>query len=230
MLLQKKETSSPTPTPTNYPTHAPTLSPTSSPTSHPTFKPTPRPTRKPSTKPTPKPTIAPTTDPTITAEPYLTPDGIVFTNSATLEFHCSTPNAVIYYSLDPKHPATTKSIDASDGDTLVIDTIGTTNVSMIAKAPGLKTSKIVYHAITVQARVSKPVYSPTPEEQSSFVKVLNVWVSCETKGATIYYTTDGWTTPTTLSPNVSCSGGYITMRTIGVVILRAIAIKKGMSK
>ncbi len=70
-----------------------------------------------------------------------------------------------------------------------------------------------------QPQVSKPEFSP---EAGTYTEAQNITISCETEGATIYYTTDG-TTPDTLSTIYSEPISISTTTTV-----KAIAMKEGL--
>lgn len=96
---------------------------------------------------------------------------------------------------------------------------GTTYFKLIAVADGYGASAPT--EMTVKFQVSKPTVSI---EQGNYKQALSIQLSCGTKGAVIYYTTDG-SSPTTGSKKYT--GTPIVFDSNGTYTINAIAVKSG---
>lgn len=135
-------------------------------------------------------------------------------NSKTVTMRSMSPDAKIYYT-NGAGPATTTSTLYSGP--IVVDR--NTYFNAIAVVDGYGTS--VPQESKVEFKVEAPVASV---EQGTYQNAISVALTCNTDGATIYYTTDG-TTPTTRS--MIYAGIPISFDSNGLHSLNAIAVKSG---
>ena len=103
--------------------------------------------------------------------------------------------------------------------TLTLDTNGTYTITAEDRAEN-KASITVTIAISAAEQVQKPVFNPAG---GTYDSPQSVEITCATKGAEIYYTTDG-STPTTGSTKYT---GAIPVA--ATMTLKAIAVKSGMT-
>ncbi len=145
--------------------------------------------------------------------PTFDPDGGTVVSGTTVTVSTTTSGATIYYTTDGSEPTTTS--------TAYTEPIAI-NASCTLKAIAVKdgeSSDVAEAAYIVAEQVVAPTFTPAAGTYSS---VQNVTISCETAGATIYYTTDG-TAPTTES--TAYSGAISIDET---TTIKAIAVKDGM--
>ena len=148
------------------------------------------------------------------ASPSFNPvSGSVVALNSTVAITCATSGAKVYYTTDGSNPT-----EESTEYTAPLTVTGDMTIKAIAvNSPAYLNSDIVSASYTVQ-KVVDPVFSPTPGAVEANTEVT---ISCDTEGATIYYTTDG-TTPTAGSTEYT---GAITITS--AVTIKAIAIKSG---
>lgn len=135
-------------------------------------------------------------------------------NSKTITMRSMSPDAKIYYT-NGAGPATTTSTLYSGP--IVVDR--NTYFNAIAVVDGYGTS--VPKEAKAEFKVETPVASV---EQGTYQNAISIALTCNTDGATIYYTTDG-TTPTTRS--MIYAGIPISFDSNGLHSLNAIAVKSG---
>lgn len=109
-------------------------------------------------------------------------------NGVKVTISCSTSGATVYYTTDGSTPTTSSSKYSAAFNLSSASTV----VKAIAVKNGSLNSDVASKAISV-SKVSKPVIT-----LSDFVGGKYMALSCDTEGATVYYTTDG-STPTTES-------------------------------
>lgn len=160
--------------------------------------------------------IAPATG--YVAAPVIFPNGGIFSESQTVTITCATEGAAIYYTTDGSTPTSAGTL--YNGEFTLTET---TTVKAIAVKDGMGDSSVVSVTFTyvepVKETVAAPVISPNG---GSFSGSQKVTITCETEGATIYYTTDG-TVPTKESMLYESA---FTMKS--TTTITAIAIKDGM--
>ncbi len=122
--------------------------------------------------------------------PTIEPMGDLYTNVQTVTFTSNTDGATIHYTTNGSEP-TTSSPTIANGATLSISE--RTTIKFYSEKDG-KQSPTIVDEYTFKA--AEPVLSP--ESELPFEGEIEVSISCETVGATIYYTTDG-SDPTTSS-------------------------------
>lgn len=135
-------------------------------------------------------------------------------NSKTITMRSMSPDAKIYYT-NGAGPATTTSTLYSGP--IMVDR--NTYFNAIAVVDGYGAS--VPQEAKAEFKVETPVASV---EQGTYQNAISIALTCNTDGATIYYTTDG-TTPTTRS--MIYAGIPISFDSNGLHSLNAIAVKSG---
>ena len=146
--------------------------------------------------------------------PKMTPAPVApFIGAQTVSLTSSTPNATIYYTLDGSTPTTSSTVYTAP---FTLNAAAT--VKAIAVAAGYGNSAVVTGTFSITPKVATPAFSPGP---GTFTSVQTLAISCETAGASIYYTTNG-ATPTTASTLYT---GPITLNATATV--RALAIRSG---
>jgi hypothetical protein len=148
--------------------------------------------------------------------PTFTPNGGTFSGTTSVSLATTTPNAAIYYTTDGTTPTTTTGTKYNGALNLSSGAL----VKAIAVAPNTAPS-LVSSANFVIGTASAPAFNPIG---GSYTGTQNVTISSATTSASIYYTTDGITTPTTGSIRYNGSIPVTANETI-----KAIAIATGMS-
>lgn len=135
-------------------------------------------------------------------------------NSKTVTMRSMSEDAKIYFT-NGAGPATIESTLYSDP--IVVDQ--NTYFNAIAIVDGYGAS------VPQEAQAEFKVEAPASSiEQGTYQNAISVDLTCNTEGATIYYTTDG-TTPTTRS--TLYTGTPISFESNGVYTINAIAVKSG---
>lgn len=135
-------------------------------------------------------------------------------NSKTVTMRSMSEDAKIYFT-NGAGPATIESTLYSDP--IVVDQ--NTYFNAIAIVDGYGAS------VPQEAQAEFKVEAPAASiEQGTYQNAISVDLTCNTEGATIYYTTDG-TTPTTRS--TLYTGTPISFESNGVYTINAIAVKSG---
>jgi uncharacterized protein (DUF1501 family) len=125
---------------------------------------------------------------TIVAEtPKFTPNGGVFVGAATVSISDGTKGAEIYYTTNGSKPT-----KASTHYTKAFTITKNETVTAVAFATGVNESAAA--KVTFDIRAAAPKFSPAAGKYS---KSVTVSISDVTKGAVIYYTTNGKTPETT---------------------------------
>lgn len=146
------------------------------------------------------------------ATPTATPNGGEVNVGSTVALSCATTGATIHYTTDGSTPTSSSSTYSS-----AITISANTTIKAIAVKNGLANSSVMSKSFTVPVVVT-PVANPTG---SAVASGSTVELSCETTGASIYYTTNG-DTPTSSSTLYESAIEITT----GVTI-KAIGIKTG---
>ena len=127
------------------------------------------------------------------AAPIATPAGGTYIGTQSVGLSSTTPNAVIYYTLDGSTPS------ATNANAQVYTTPLTVTTSVVLKAcaavTGMAMSAVVTNSYTILPQVASPTFSPAP---GTFANTVTVSMACTTAKSTIRYTLDG-TTPTSTS-------------------------------
>lgn len=111
-----------------------------------------------------------------------------FENTATIKLDCYTDNATIYYTIDGTVPTTSSNIY-----TEAINIDATTNIRAIAVKENWDNSDMLDIYYMEAVTVVEPTFNP--DNSQTFSKAFDLEITCETSGATLYYTTNG-TEPT----------------------------------
>ena len=143
--------------------------------------------------------------------PVITPDGSTFATEQEISISCATDGATIYYTTDGSTP-TKESTEYTAPFSVNEDT----TVEAIAYKDGLRES-YTESAKFEKENVKKPSIALLREASQNKISI-----TCETEGATIYYTTDG-TTPTAESAEYTSPFSVDAGTTI-----KAIAVKENM--
>jgi hypothetical protein len=159
------------------------------------------------------------------AAPVFDPEAGTFDGPVDVTITTATEGAAIYYSTGDTPPDPANLGEAVEY-TEVITVASTTTINAVAIMEGMNPSEIVSAAYVIDAskgQVATPVFSP---EGGDFTTVQEVTITCDTEGATIYYT-EGDTPPDTedLSGATEYTGA-ITLKT--TTTLNAVAVKTDM--
>ena len=152
---------------------------------------------------------------TVVATPSISPASGAVASGREVEITCATDGATIYYTTDGSTP--TSSSTAYNPASKPTITAACTIKAIGIKA-GLTNSAVASASYTIAAPCATPAFSVAAGEVAIGTTVS---LSCDTDGATIYYTTNG-TTPTTRSSVYSSALTINTAQTI-----KAIAVKDG---
>ena len=145
------------------------------------------------------------------APPVFSPKPGQYENPVLITMSCDTKGATIYYTTNGTTPTTnstryTQSINITKSTTFKAISVKDGEVSDVVTAN--------YEIVT-----APPTFSP---EGGKYAEAQNVTISCNTEGASIYYTTDG-TTPTSSSTHYTKAINVAETTTI-----KAIAIANGV--
>ena len=151
-------------------------------------------------------------------DPTFTPADETFSGSTEVTISCATTGAEIYYTLDGSVPSKTNGTKF----TSAIKLESTTTIKAIAVKDGAKPSEIVTKKYTNGSAVETPVLSVPAGD---FWNSITVFVTCNTKEANIYYTTDG-NEPTSASTAYNASKGIVISDN---ATLKVIACKSGLA-
>ncbi len=163
--------------------------------------------------------------------PTFSPNSGTFTSATDVTITSATTGATIHYTTDGTTP-TTGSPSISNGSTISLATNGTYTVKAIAVKSGYNNSSVgVSGSIVINIALpdcATPVISTTSSlitgnGQNNQPESITIQITCGTSGATIYYTTDGVTTPTTSSTQYT--GAFAISSTTTV---KAFAVKSGI--
>ena len=156
--------------------------------------------------------------PQTVATPAFSPDAGTYTEAQSVTISCETTGATIYYTTDGSDPS-----DSSTKYSSAIAVGETTTIKAIAVKDGMTDSSVASATYTINIppqTVATPAFSP---DAGTYTEAQSVTISCETTGATIYYTTDG------SNPSAS-STAYSGAITVGeTTTIKAIAVKEGMT-
>ena len=151
-----------------------------------------------------------------TALPTFSPGGGTFYSTQLVTLKDTTAGAAIYYTTDGSTPTSSSSLYKT-----AISVSKNMTIKAMAAAPGLTASPVASatYTISTYGYTAPPTFSPGG---GSFTAAQSVSVGDTSKGAVIYYTTDG-TTPTTSSAvyNKALAVAYTTT-------VKAIAVAPGM--
>ena len=150
--------------------------------------------------------------------PTFTPEAETFNGSVEVTISSATTGAEVYYTLDGSVPSETNGTKF----TSAIKLESTTTIKAIAVKDGAYSSEIVSKKYTNTACVETPVLSVPAGD---FWDKMTVFVTCDTKEANIYYTTDG-SEPTAASTAYNASKGIVISDN---ATLKVIACKSGVS-
>ena len=152
------------------------------------------------------------------ATPTFSPAAGTYTAAQSVEISCTTDGAEIYYTTDGSDPSASSTKYSS-----AIAVGETTTIKAIAVKDGMTDSSVASATYTINIppqTVATPAFSP---DAGTYTEAQSVTISCETTGATIYYTTDG------SDPSAS-STAYSGAITVGeTTTIKAIAVKEGMT-
>ena len=174
----------------------------------------------------------------------IAPETSVFTISATLQFTCATPHAVIYYTLTDgtEGPEPTfKSLTVANLGTVTVEQSGRHTVRAVAMESSMLPSDVVTRVITILDRAAKPRLSPPSGTLVGDVRLSFLCTDAMSssagddgaptdwswRGGDVYYTI-GLATPSSSSPHVQC-GQSILLRAPGHYVVRAYVHSAAMS-
>jgi len=127
--------------------------------------------------------------------PLISPSAGTYTDNVTVFLECATEGAVIRYTTDSTEPnAASAQYNPELGVVLTVGADGEEKgyfvKAMGMKAPEMGDSRVATSGlILVQPQVEAPTL--TPDMEGPYKDSVDVYIACETAGATIYYTTDG---------------------------------------
>lgn len=135
-------------------------------------------------------TVQAQSDLIVAATPVLTPKTGTYTTAQTVTITDATSDATIYYTTNGSTPTT-----ASSKYTAAIKVSATETIEAIAVVKGDSNSAVASATYTIETPTATPVFSPAG---GSYTAAQSVSMSDATKGASIFYTTNG-STPTSAS-------------------------------
>ena len=165
--------------------------------------------------------------------PSITPeDTTVFTTSATLTITTATVgSSTIYYTDNEEEDVpTTSSLTIENGGQLIIDRPGDHTIRCIVVAEGMEASDVVTRHISILERTKQPAMDP---QSGHFIGNVNVKFHCSDEdggSSTIYYTTDGKSTPSQQSSRHVHCGEDISLTAPGSYVVRAFSVADGKSQ
>lgn len=134
------------------------------------------------------------------ATPTITPGTGTYSTAQTVTLYCSTSGATIRYTTNGIDPTSTTGTVISSGGSLTVST------SMTVKAKAFMSSMTdsdvaaAVYTINIQPNtVATPTFSPV---SGTYTSTQYVTISCSTPGATIRYTLDGTTNPTSTTGTI----------------------------
>ena len=132
----------------------------------------------------------------VTSAPTFSPVPNTYTSLQSVTLLDATPGATIYYTTDGTTTPTTSS-PVFDPAAPIAVAINTT-IKAMATSSGADNSAVATGTYTITLpNAATPTFNPVP---ATYGSAQSVSILDSTSGATIYYTTDGVTTPTTSSP------------------------------
>ncbi|MEN6309419.1 MAG: chitobiase/beta-hexosaminidase C-terminal domain-containing protein [Anaerohalosphaeraceae bacterium] len=151
----------------------------------------------------------------VVALPTFSKGGGVYNNEQAVTIACETSGAVIHYTTNGINPTENDRVIAS-GDSILVDR------SMTLKAKAWKGAMMSSAVISAAYELvtAMPVFTP---DSGIYAEGQYVTITCETRGATIYYTTNG--SDPTVDSAVIEQGNEITVSVDPATILKAIAYK-----
>jgi trimeric autotransporter adhesin len=138
-----------------------------------------------------------------------------YVSAQTVSISDATPAATIFYTTDGSTPTNTSAVFSA-----AIQVNATETLRALASAPGYPASPVASAVFTITPPAAAPSFSPAAK---SYAAAQSVTISDATKGATIYYTTNG-STPTTASAKYTSA-----VKVSATVTLKAVAIATGYS-
>ncbi len=152
---------------------------------------------------------------TPTATPVINPNGGSFTKAQSVSIADSTPNAVIYYTLDGSEPTSASAIYKGP-----LQVSADTNLKAVASAQGYLQSALASATFTFASQTAPVSFTPAAGTYSTAQKVT---LSDSAPNSVIHYTVDG-SKPTTASATYQ---GPITVNASSTI--NAIAVSNGLS-
>ncbi len=160
------------------------------------------------------------------AMPTATPAAGTYTGAQVVSLQTTTPGASIYYTLDGTTPTSGAGLGILYTNPITVTQ--TTTINAISAMNGMADSDMASFDYTIHNpdQVDSPEFSPTPGHGALYHEPLQLTLSTPTAGASIYYTLDGVTTPT--------SGGALSVlytmpiTLSGTTTVKAMAVKTGM--
>jgi hypothetical protein len=162
------------------------------------------------------PTASTAPPPATTATPTLTPASGTYTGSQSVSIADTTSGAAIYYTTNGTMPST-----SSTAYTGPITVSGSETIEALAVASGLTNSAVGSATYTIQeATTGTPTFSPAA---GTYTATQSVKIADTTSGATIYYTTNGTTPPSTLYTGPISVSASETLQAIAVASGQAVS-------
>lgn len=159
--------------------------------------------------------------------PVIGPPSNVFTILALITISCSTPNSTIHFTLDGSDP-NEASLILAPGENLVIENSGQHIIKAFATEQTMLSSDISVKTILIQERAQSPSFIPIP---GKYVGDLHLYIHCHDESGNksqIFYTTDGFQTPTVHSDFIYCFES-IFLKSPGKFLVRAFVSKPNFS-
>jgi len=146
------------------------------------------------------------------ATPVITPAAGTYTTSQTVSIASATSGASIYFTTNGTTPSSSSSFYSAP-----ITVSSTETVQAIAIEKNYNNSGVASSAYTITLPTPAPSFSLAA---GTYLKTQSVTITCSTKSATIYYTTDG-STPTTSSAVYSAPISVGANETLSAIALAA---------
>jgi len=151
--------------------------------------------------------------------PTFSPEPGIYSDDIDVTISCEMESAAIHYTTDGSEPTTESTLYT---EAIPVSDYGTEVTIKAISAAGSIISPVVSATYSIQDKAATPQFNPPG---GTFNNDIEVEITCDTVGATIYYTTDG-TNPD--EDSTEYIGPVAVSSANSPMMIRAIAIKDGM--
>ncbi|KAG5189709.1 hypothetical protein JKP88DRAFT_301099 [Tribonema minus] len=121
----------------------------------------------------------------------------VFIKSATIHVVCDTDGAVISYTDDGTDPVPGSSEVLREGEGIFLDAPGDWIVKAVGSKEGMQDSDVAVLKLSIQEQAQAPQIEisgtrvQAADDVTTYLRTATVTIACDSRNATIYFTTDG---------------------------------------